>query len=45
MKNFNVMIVGQYFYDRAVRNNLLTYDCISKIATGQGDGYTTDCLL
>ena len=40
------MIVGQYFYDdRAVRNNLLTNDCISKIATGQGDGYTTDCLL
>ena len=28
-----------------VRNNLRTYDNITKTATGQGDDYTTECLL
>ena len=28
-----------------VRNNLRTYDNITKTATGQGDDYTTGCLL
>ena len=27
------------------KNNLITYDNIRKIATGQGDDYTTGCLL
>ena len=38
------MINGQNFFDQPVRNNLITYD-IQKIATGQGDDYTTGCLL
>ena len=27
------------------KNNLIAYDNIRKIATGQGDDYTTGCLL
>ena len=36
---------GQNFSDKPVKNNLITYDNIRKIATGQGDDYTTGCLL
>ena len=39
------MIYGQNFFDQPVRNNLITYDSISKIATSQGDDYATACLL
>ena len=40
-----MLINGQIFFDQPVRNNLITYDNIQKIATGQGDDYTTGCLL
>ena len=39
------MIHGQYFFDQPVNYNLITYDNIRKIATGQGDDYTNGCLL
>ena len=39
------MIDGLKFFDQPVKNNLRTYDNIPKIATGQGDDYTTGCLL
>ena len=39
------MIDGQNFFDKPVKNNLITYDNTRKIATGQGDDYTTGCLL
>ena len=39
------MVDGQNFFDQLVKNNLRTYDNIRKIATGQGDDYTTSCLL
>ena len=39
------MIDGQKFSDQPVKNNLRAYDKIKKIATGQGDDYTTGCLL
>ena len=32
------------FTDQPVKNDLRTYN-IQKIAIGQGDDYTTDCLL
>ena len=32
------MTDSQNFFDQPVRNNLITYDNIQKIATGQGDG-------
>ena len=41
----NVMIDGQKLFDQPVRNDLIKYDNIPKIATGQADDYTTGCLL
>ena len=35
------MIDGQIFFDQPVRNNLITYDNIRKIATGQGNDCTS----
>ena len=32
-------------FDQPVKNNQITYENIRKIATGQGDGYITGCLL
>ena len=45
MKNYNVMIDEKNFFDQPIRNDLITYHKTPKIATGQGDDYTTDCLL
>ena len=39
------MIDGKNFFDQPVNCNLKTYENIRRIATGQGDDYTTDCLL
>ena len=45
IKDYNVMIDGKNFFDQPVKNNKVTYGNIRKIATGQGDDYTTGCLL
>ena len=45
IKDYNVMIDGKNFFDQPVKNDKVTYDNIRKIATGQGDDYTTGCLL
>ena len=34
---------GQNFFDQSARNNLIIYDSIRKITTGQGDDYTNGC--
>ena len=39
------MIDGRNFLDQPVKDDLRTYNNIRKIATGQGDHYTTGCLL
>ena len=39
------MIDGRTFFDQPVKNDLSTYDNIQKIATGQGDDYTSGSLL
>ena len=39
------MIDGKNLFDQAINNNKLTYENIRKIATTQGDDYTTGCLL
>ena len=39
------MINGKKFFDQPIRNNKIMYENILKIATGQGDDYTTGCLL
>ena len=36
---------GQTFFDQPAKNSLITYENIWKITTGQGDDYTTGCLL
>ena len=45
IKGCNIMINGENFFDQPIKNNKVTYDNIRKIATGQGDDYTTGCLL
>ena len=45
IKDYNVNIDGKNFFDQAVKNTKVTYENIRKIATGQGDDYTTGCLL
>ena len=45
IKDYNFMIDGRNFFDQLIKNDLKTYDNIRKIATGQGDDYTTGCLL
>ena len=39
------MIDGKNFFDLPLKNNKVTNENIRKIATGQGDDYTTGCLL
>ena len=43
--NYNVLIDGRNFYDQPINDIIKQYDEIRKIATGQGDDYTTGCLL
>ena len=38
------MIDGKNIFDQPVNNNVRAYENIRKIATGQGDDSTTDCL-
>ena len=45
LKTYNVMINGENFFDQPVKDSKVTYGNIRKIATGQGDDYTTGCLL
>ena len=37
--------IKDYDYDSWTKNNIRTYNNILKIMTGQGDDYTTGCLL
>ena len=39
------MIDGRNFFDQPIKNDKMTYENIRKIATSQGDHYTTGCLL
>ena len=41
----HVMIDWKIFFDQPLKNDKVTYKNIRKIATGQGDDYTTGCLL
>ena len=45
IKNYNIEIDGRYFYDQPVNDSIKQYDEIRKIPAGQGDDYTTGCLL
>ena len=45
IKDYNVMIDGKNFFDQPINSMNKTYENIRKIAIGQGDDYTTGCLL
>ena len=45
VKDYNVMIDGKNFFNKPINSMTKTYKNIRKIATGQGDDYTTGCLL
>ena len=45
IKEHNVIIDGKNLFDQPVKISTRTYDNIRKIATSQGDDYTTGCLL
>ena len=45
MKDYNDTIDGRNLFDQPIKNDKITYDNIRKIATGQGDDYTTGYLL
>ena len=43
--NYNNEIDGRNFYDQPINDSIKQYDEVRKISTGQGDDYTTGCLL
>ena len=43
--NYNVFINGKNFYGQAIDSNIKRYEEIRKLTTGQGEDYTTECLL
>ena len=43
--DFNLLINGRNFFDQPIDDLIKQYDKIRKIATCQGDDYTTGCLL
>ena len=45
IKDYNVKIGGRNLFDQPVIDDIKTYENITKIATVQGDDYTTGCLL
>ena len=45
MKAYNVIVDGRNFFDQPIKIGFKAYDNIRKIASGQGGGYTTRCLL
>ena len=45
IKNYNIEIDGRNFYDQPINDSIKQYDEVRKISTGQGDDYTTGCLL
>ena len=45
IKDYNIITNGENVFDQPIKNNKVTYENIRKIAAGQGDDYTTGCLL
>ena len=45
IKDYNVMIDGQNFFDQPINSMTKTNENIRKMATGQGNDYTIGCLL
>ena len=45
IENYNNEIDGRNFYHQPINDSIKQYDEIRKISTGQGDDYTSGCLL
>ena len=45
IKNHNIEIDERNFYDQTINDLVKQYNEVRKISTGQGDDYTTGCLL
>ena len=45
IKNYNVIINGRNFYDQSINSYIKRFEEIRKLTTGQGEDYTTRCLL
>ena len=45
INNSNVLIDGRSFCDQPINDLIKQYDDVRKVSTGQGDNYTTGCLL
>ena len=45
IKNYNVIINEENFYDQPIDSDIKRYEEIRKLTTGQGEYYTTGCLL
>ena len=44
-ENYNIEIDGRNFYDQPINDLIKRYHKVRKVSTGQGDDYTTGCLL
>ena len=45
IENYYIEIDGRNFYDQSINDPIKQYDEVRKVSTGQGDDYTTGCLL
>ena len=45
MENYNIEIDVRNFYDQPINYSIKQYDEVRKVSAGQGDDYTTGCLL
>ena len=45
IENCNIEIDQRNFYDQPINDSIRQYDKVEKLSTGQGDDYTTGCLL
>ena len=45
INNYYIEIDGRNFYDQPINNSIKQYNEVRRISTGQGDDYTTRCLL
>ena len=45
IKNYSIEIDGRNFFDQPINDSIRQYNDARKVSTGQGDDYTTSCLL
>ena len=45
IKSYNIEIDGRNFYGQPIKDLIKQYDKVRNISAGQGDDYTTGCLL